>query len=82
MRYTLYSKPDCHLCNVMRTAVASLDPEARFEVIDINGDAQLQERFGIRIPVLEHAGEIVAEGRLDEAGFLDFLHENRQKATR
>lgn len=82
MRYRLFSKPGCHLCEVMQAAVGRLDPEAETQVVDINTDAELRDRFGVRIPVLEHGGEIIAEGRLDEAEFLDFLHENKQKAVR
>ena len=82
MRYRLYSKPDCHLCDIMGAAVLRLDPEAEFDIVDIRSDPELWSRFAIRIPVLEHAGRIIAEGRLDEADFLDFLHENKQKAVR
>lgn len=64
----LYSKPGCHLCDVLKQELARIDlgrPVA-LEVIDISGDAKLTELYGKRIPVLAAAGKPIAEGRLDE----------------
>jgi hypothetical protein len=67
LRFTLYSRPDCHLCEQMLAELAAL-PAARgiaVQVTDVDGDARLRERYGHKIPVLMLAGELVCHGRLD-----------------
>jgi hypothetical protein len=64
---TLYSKPGCHLCDVLKDELARTDlgrPVA-LEVVDISGDAKLADLYGKRIPVLAAAGKPIAEGRVD-----------------
>ena len=52
---TLYSGQHCHLCDQAKALVYPLLPEfnATLEVVDIAGNPQLQELYGIRIPVLK-----------------------------
>jgi len=67
MRFVLYSRPDCRLCEEMLAELAAL-PEARaypIEVIDVDADPATRARFGHKIPVLLFAGELVCRGRLD-----------------
>jgi hypothetical protein len=48
---TLYQRDDCHLCDLALQVLA----EARipeFETVFIDGDGQLEARYGRRIPVL------------------------------
>ena len=63
---TLYSRPDCHLCDVM---AGQLEPllrgRAALRVVDISGDLGLKRRFGLRIPVLAGADEELCQYRLD-----------------
>ncbi len=69
MRFTLYSRPGCHLCEEMLEALAAL-PVARgiaVEVADVDRDPVLRQRYGHKIPVLLLAGELVCHGRLDPA---------------
>ena len=73
MQLTLYSRPGCHLCDEMRYQVRSLAPEADIRIVDIESDLELQRQYGIRIPVLCRNEQVIAEGRLDEAEFLDFM---------
>ena len=50
-RWLLYVTEDCKLCDHAVDVLA----EARapdFECIDIDGDANLVERYGVRVPVL------------------------------
>jgi len=51
---TLYTRPDCHLCADMTAVVLPLahDFGCTFDQIDITGDAGLEARFGMEIPVL------------------------------
>jgi glutaredoxin len=50
----LLSRPDCHLCEVMKETVrqASLGLDVRFTEVDISNDEELLARFGNDIPVL------------------------------
>jgi hypothetical protein len=50
----LYSKPDCHLCEEARELLGMTltGKPVAVEIVDISGDAGLQERYGLRIPVV------------------------------
>ena len=51
---TLYGRADCELCREMEDVIArELDGfQARLEKINICGDPELEERFGLEVPVL------------------------------
>jgi len=60
-RFTLYSRSYCHLCEDMLATLQALAPEDRpfeVDVIDVDADPALVERFDELVPVLY--------GRLDE----------------
>jgi thiol-disulfide isomerase/thioredoxin len=60
-KFTLYSRSYCHLCEDMLVALLALAPEGRpfeVDVIDVDADPALVERFDELVPVLY--------GRLDE----------------
>jgi glutaredoxin len=50
----LYSRPDCHLCDEMKSVLATVAPEfgALIEEINIESDPALEARYGQEIPVL------------------------------
>ncbi len=51
MRLTLYQRDDCHLCDLALGLLAEVRaPE--FESVFIDGDVALEQRYGIRVPVL------------------------------
>jgi hypothetical protein len=57
----------CHLCDEFLIDL-SLDmgpAEDRIELVDVDRDPGLAARFGLRVPVLEIAGEVACEGRYD-----------------
>ena len=67
MRFSLYTRPGCGLCEEMLSDLAAL-PAARgipIDVIDVDREAVTRARFGHKIPVLLFAGELVCHGRLD-----------------
>lgn len=66
-RLTLYGRSYCHLCDEMRVALAPLQEEFGFavEVVDIDSDAALEQRFGTLVPVLAHAGTELCHYHLD-----------------
>lgn len=59
---TLYSRPDCHLCELLTEQLLPLvGDRVRIEVIDIGADPGLERRYGLRIPVLA-AGDTELSG--------------------
>jgi glutaredoxin len=65
---TLYGRPDCHLCDEARDAIAALGEEGlSFELreVDIETDDELLRAYVERIPVVAVDGEIVSELVLD-----------------
>jgi hypothetical protein len=65
---TLYSRPDCHLCEAMHEELAPLLPgRGQVSVVDISGDAELERRYGLRIPVLTAGDEELSFYRLDRS---------------
>ena len=59
MRFVLYSRPGCGLCEEMRAELDRL-PAARgypLEVLDVDADSDTRARYGHKIPVLLFAGQ-------------------------
>lgn len=65
---TLYSKPGCHLCDVMKAVIDAVGARVplALEVVDITTDPALLERYGVEIPVLLIDGRKAAKHRLTE----------------
>jgi glutaredoxin len=68
-RVTLYSRVGCHLCDDARLVVARVcaDLGEDFEEIDVDGDPDLQDRFGDEVPVTFVDGRQHDFWRVDEA---------------
>lgn len=66
-RVTLYSKAECGLCDEAEEVLRKLQREIPFslEVVDIESDEALFDRYWLRIPVVAVEGEDVAEAPLD-----------------
>ena len=67
-RWTVYSRADCSLCERLLEELAEvLGPEGAVavQVVDIDGQPELERRYGTRIPVLMADGEFVCAYRLD-----------------
>jgi len=56
MRLTLYQRDDCHLCDLALGLLAELRAPD-FDSVFIDGDDALEERYGIRVPVLRAHSE-------------------------
>ena len=67
-RLTLYTKPDCSLCDAAAEALARVRERASFDldVVDISADRELRSRYGERIPVVLVDGEPAFEFEVDE----------------
>ncbi len=49
---TLYSRPECHLCEEAADLLREVEPGVDFEVVDIEPDLELLVRYSLQIPVL------------------------------
>jgi len=67
VRFVLYSRPGCGLCEELLAALAAVPAAQRFavDVVDVDSDEAARIRYGHKIPVLLFAGELVCHGRLD-----------------
>ena len=83
LRLTLYTRPDCHLCDTMKGVVDAIarDEPVTLRQVDITGNIDLERRFGIEIPVLAHDGHVIARGRTTRAALLESLR-NIARGTR
>lgn len=69
MKITLYSKPDCHLCDVAHEVLRAAQAAHGFELVevDIQTDAALFEAHRYDIPVVEIDGRRAFKHRVDPA---------------
>ena len=67
-RVTVYTRQDCHLCEVAVEVVARVcaDLGESFDLIDIDADAELRERFTDEVPVTFVDGRQHDFWRVDE----------------
>ncbi len=51
---TLYSRSNCHLCDVAMETLTNLQSELKFEIekLLIDGDAELETKYGEQVPVI------------------------------
>jgi len=64
----LYSRPGCHLCDLMRSDVDRIlaDRQRQWDVIDVDSQPELAARYGESIPVLFVNGHLFAKVRLPQ----------------
>lgn len=67
MRFLLYSRPGCGLCEEMLSELAALSAARGIpiDVVDVDLKDATRARYGHKIPVLLFAGELVCHGQLD-----------------
>jgi thiol-disulfide isomerase/thioredoxin len=72
---TLYSRPGCHLCDVMKDTIKNVaqDVALTLEEVDISTDPALEARYGLEIPVLLMDGKRVAKYRIAEEELMRVL---------
>lgn len=64
---TFYSRPNCRLCEEGMSLLKLVQEEKGFsiEVVNIEEDEELHERYMMQIPVVEQDGKIIQAGLLD-----------------
>lgn len=67
MHLTLYFREYCSLCHAMRDALRPYQQQHGFtlEVIDVDDDPALVERFDEQVPVLMHGNTEICHYHLD-----------------
>jgi glutaredoxin len=76
---TVYSKPDCHLCEQAMVALRRLQQELGFALQerDISNDGALQRAYFERIPVVALDGEELCDHFVDETLVRERLESRR-----
>jgi len=62
----LYTRRGCHLCEAAEDMLGAHTRAGTVEIIDVDGESDLQSRYGSRVPVLVADGMVVMEGRFHE----------------
>ena len=76
MGLTLVSRADCELCTRFLEELEALRARAAIppvEVVDVDADAALQRRWGLKVPVLLLDGALVCGPKLDAGELLRLL---------
>ncbi len=76
----MYSRRNCHLCEVAKDVVESARNEAEFEfeVVFIDGDAGLEKEYGEEVPVTLINGKRHDYFRVDRTRFIEaVLHQHQ-----
>ncbi len=75
-RLTVVHREECELCDQMIAQLAALGRREvlpPIEVVDVDGDPDLQRRYGLNVPVLLLDGTVVCRQRLDAPELLRIL---------
>ncbi len=69
VKITIYSKKDCHLCDIAMETLLKTRKEFPFSLIevDIEKDKEIFEKYKYLIPVIEINGEKVFTYKVNEA---------------
>ncbi len=72
-RVIIYSRKNCHLCEVTKEVVESARNEAEFEleVVFIDGNPELEKLYGEEVPVTMVNGKRHDYFKVDRARFIE-----------
>lgn len=72
---TIYSKKECHLCDIAKEELEAIrrDFDFSYNVVDIEKDKLVFEKFKHLIPVVEVDGKIISTYRVNEKKLKDIL---------
>ncbi len=78
---TIYSRPGCHLCDVALDVLENLQKELDFDIekLSIEGDPELERKYGDQIPVIKIDGEHHDFYSVDPERFRASLARHRQR---
>lgn len=71
----VYSRDGCHLCDVVKDTLVSLDGQADFQwrVVDIDADPELRAQYNEQVPVVFIDGRKAFKYHMDASQFLRVL---------
>lgn len=71
----VYSREGCHLCDVVKETLQRLEGKADFQWrdVDIDGDAELREKYNEEVPVVTIDGRKAFKYHMDGRDFLRAL---------
>jgi hypothetical protein len=73
-KLTLYSRPECHLCEaLLEQLLPLLRGRAEVEIVDVDQSVALERRYGLRIPVLTAGDEELSTYPLDRPSVERYL---------
>jgi len=74
-KVVIYSRVNCHLCEEAEKSVREVLTEIPFEleVIDINGDQELERLYGEEVPVITINGDVHDYYKVDKQRLLKAL---------
>ncbi len=74
---TFYFRPGCHLCDDMWQQLQALQQQRPFRLtpVDVDGDPDLQRRYGSLVPVLATGEEVICHYYLDPMALDLFLNQ-------
>lgn len=77
---TVYSRRNCHLCDVAEEVLNQLKEELDFDIekVFIDGDSSLEKQFGEQVPVIFIDGKQHDFFRVDPVRFKSSLEKHRQ----
>ena len=77
---TVYSRKNCHLCDVAVEKLETVKIELNFEIekIYIDGDTELTSKYGEEVPVIHIDGKHHDIFRVDLERFRSSLEKHRQ----
>ena len=71
---TLYSRPECHLCEeLLEELLPLLPPTVSVTTVDVDSSVATMRRYGLRIPVLAAGNEELSTYPLDRDRVQRFL---------
>jgi len=75
IRFVIYSRAGCHLCDVLRDDLLALTAgrDVTVSVVDVDDSDDLRRDYGAHVPVLTAAGEEICRYRLDARRVMAWL---------
>jgi len=75
LEFTIFSRPDCHLCDILHQELEHLCADrAQISIVDIDSRPEWQVQYGSIIPVLSCGGKEICRYRLDHEAVIDYLN--------
>lgn len=73
--FTLYTRPNCPLCDEAKLMVQLVQEDFPFEYEEVNieSDDKLHEKYMLMIPVLEKENQVLMYGNIGYADLLEAL---------